>query len=202
MADATFWCFHLWVELVVWVKLWSCGVSSSVVKPDFGPKIRVESGQVGSQDQKRVQSGPIGSGWPLIGFKFRFNPIMYLINPNEPDLNPISYFGSGWAPRVQIRAELGGVGRVHLAALDLISLNFVWSRIFENPQNILASNWCGNFKSNIEKVYKAVCMGYNGASTVFVTINFRGKNERSLWIAPRSKNLAFFHSSQGWLFSQ
>ena len=33
--------------------------------------------------------GPIGSGWPQIGFKFGFNPIMYLINPNGPDLNPI-----------------------------------------------------------------------------------------------------------------
>ena len=27
--------------------------------------------------------------WPQILFKFGFNPIMYLINPNEPDLNPI-----------------------------------------------------------------------------------------------------------------
>ena len=34
--------------------------------------------------------GPIGSGWPQIGFKFKFNPIMYLINPNELDLKPIS----------------------------------------------------------------------------------------------------------------
>ena len=29
-------------------------------------------------------------GWPQIGFKFGFNPIMYLINPNEPNLNLIS----------------------------------------------------------------------------------------------------------------
>ena len=33
--------------------------------------------------------GSIGSGWLKKGFKFEFNPIMYLINPNEPDLNPI-----------------------------------------------------------------------------------------------------------------
>ena len=53
------------------------------VEPNFGPKIRVESGRVGPQGQK---TGPIVSGWPQIGF----NPIMYLINLNEPDLNPIS----------------------------------------------------------------------------------------------------------------
>ena len=64
--------------------------------------------------------GPIGSGWPQIGFKFGFNHIMYLINPNEPD------FWSGWAPRVQSRVELGRaprvqiqaeLGRIHLASL-------------------------------------------------------------------------------------
>jgi hypothetical protein len=67
--------------------------------------------------------GPIGSGWTQKGFKFGFNPIMYLINPNEPD------FGLGWAPRVQIRidsgwapgvqiwAESGWVSWVHLVAL-------------------------------------------------------------------------------------
>ena len=49
------------------------------VEPDFGLKIQVESGRVGLQGQKM---GPIGSGWPQIGFKFRFNPLMYLINPN------------------------------------------------------------------------------------------------------------------------
>jgi hypothetical protein len=57
------------------------------VEPNFGPKIRVEPGWVGPQGQK---TGPIGSGWPQKGFKFGFNPIMYLINPNEPNLNPIS----------------------------------------------------------------------------------------------------------------
>jgi hypothetical protein len=56
------------------------------VEPNFGPKIWVESGRVGLQGQK---PGPIGSGWPQIFFKFGFNPIMYLINPNEPDLNLI-----------------------------------------------------------------------------------------------------------------
>ena len=45
------------------------------VEPDFGPKNRVDSGRVGPQGQK---TGPIGSGWPQIGFKFGFNPIMYL----------------------------------------------------------------------------------------------------------------------------
>ena len=71
------------------------------VEPDFGPKIRVESGQVGPQGKK---TGPIGLGWPKIGFKFGFNPIMYLINLNEPDLNPNlgrvgppgSKFGLSW----------------------------------------------------------------------------------------------------------
>ena len=37
------------------------------VEPDFGSKIRFESGQVGPQDRK---TGPIRSGWPQIGFKF------------------------------------------------------------------------------------------------------------------------------------
>jgi hypothetical protein len=76
-----------------------------LVEPNFGPTIWVELGQVDPQGHK---TGPIGSSWPQIGFKFGFNPIMYLINPNEPDLNPIldrvgppgSKFGlggPGWA---------------------------------------------------------------------------------------------------------
>ena len=72
-----------------------------MVKPDFGPKIRVESGRIGPQGQK---TGPIRSGWLKKGFKFGYNPIMYLINPNESDLNPIlgwvgppgSKFGLSW----------------------------------------------------------------------------------------------------------
>ena len=56
------------------------------VEPNFGPKILVESGLVGPQVKKM---GPIALGWPQIGFKFEFNPIMYLINLNEPDLNLI-----------------------------------------------------------------------------------------------------------------
>ena len=52
----------------------------------FWAYFRVQTGRVGPQDPK---TGPIRSGWPLKGFKFGFNPIMYLINPNEPDLNPI-----------------------------------------------------------------------------------------------------------------
>ena len=56
------------------------------VEPDFEPKIWVELGQFGPQDQK---TGPIRLGWPQIGFKFTFNPIIFLINPIEPNLNPI-----------------------------------------------------------------------------------------------------------------
>ena len=48
------------------------------VEPNFGPKIWVELGQVGPQGRK---TSPIGLGWPQIGFKFGFNPIMYLLNP-------------------------------------------------------------------------------------------------------------------------
>ena len=40
------------------------------VEPDFGPKIRVELGRVCPQGRK---TGPIGSGWYQIGFKFGFN---------------------------------------------------------------------------------------------------------------------------------
>ena len=71
------------------------------VELNFGPKIWVEFSLVGPQDQK---TGPIGSSGPQIGFKFGFNPIMYLINLNEPNLNPIlgrvgppgSKFGLSW----------------------------------------------------------------------------------------------------------
>ena len=73
-----------------------------MIVSNFGPKIRVESGQVSPQGQTM---GPIRSGWPQIGFKFGFNSITYLINPNESDLTP----------RVQIRAESCRVRRVHLA---------------------------------------------------------------------------------------
>ena len=55
-------------------------------EPDFGPKIRIELGRVGPHGQKTC---PIGSSWPQIAFKFGFNAIMYLINPNEPNLSPI-----------------------------------------------------------------------------------------------------------------
>ena len=48
------------------------------VEPNFGPILQVESDQVGPQGQKM---SPIGSGLPQIGFKFGFNPIMYLMNP-------------------------------------------------------------------------------------------------------------------------
>ena len=81
--------------------------------------------KIGPQGKKM---GPIG--WPQIGFKFGFNPIMYLITPNKPNLNlilgqvvpPVSKFGFSWfalgpQARVQIRADSGQVGRVHLAEL-------------------------------------------------------------------------------------
>ena len=66
------------------------------VEPNFGPKIWVESGWVGTQGPRGQKTGPIGFGWPQIGFKFGFNPIMYLINLNEPNLNPI--LGWVWPP--------------------------------------------------------------------------------------------------------
>ena len=75
------------------------------VEPNFGPKIRVESGRVGPQGQK---TGPIGSSWSQKGFKFGFNPIMYLINPNEPDLNPIS--GRVGAPGSKFGLSRVGLG--------------------------------------------------------------------------------------------
>ena len=60
-----------------------------------------------------------------IGFKFRFTPMIYLMNLDESDLKPISgrasrfqiRVESGRASRVQIRAELGQVGQDHLAGL-------------------------------------------------------------------------------------
>ena len=67
------------------------------------------NGRVGPQDPK---TGPIGSGWPQIGFLFGFNPIMYLKNlicfrvgfgPQGPKSGWVksgrpsgSKFGSGW----------------------------------------------------------------------------------------------------------
>ena len=55
-------------------------------------------------DPQGKKIGPIELDWPQIGFQFGFNPIMYLINPNEPNLNPIldrvgppgSKFGLSW----------------------------------------------------------------------------------------------------------
>ena len=37
--------------------------------------------------------GPIGSGWPQIGFKFGFNPIMYLI---KFGLSRVGFVGFIW----------------------------------------------------------------------------------------------------------
>ena len=73
------------------------------VKLNFGPQIWVELDQVAPQGPK---TGPIGSGWPQIGFKFRFNPINLGPNPTQlnPNLDPIldqvgpreSKFGLSW----------------------------------------------------------------------------------------------------------
>ena len=54
------------------------------------------------------KTGTMGLGWPQIGFKFGFNPIMYLINPNEPDLNPIS--GRVGAPGSKFGLSRVGLG--------------------------------------------------------------------------------------------
>ena len=48
------------------------------VEPDFGPKIRVESGQVGPQGQKTC---PIGSGWPQIRVQIWVQPYNVLNKP-------------------------------------------------------------------------------------------------------------------------
>ena len=75
----------------------------------------VESGRVGSHGQKVC---PMGLCWPQIGFKIWFNPIMYLINPNEPDLNPISgqvgspgsKFGLSWVGLVRTTHNMEPLG--------------------------------------------------------------------------------------------
>ena len=67
------------------------------VEPDFRPKIWNKLGRIGPQGKKM---GPIWLGWPQIGFKFRFVPIMFLRNPNEPDLNPILGRVGPWGPNL------------------------------------------------------------------------------------------------------
>ena len=59
------------------------------------------------------KTGPIGLGWPQIGFTFGFNTIMYLITLNEPYMNPISGRVGPPGPRIQIWAESGRVDRDH-----------------------------------------------------------------------------------------
>ena len=70
--------------------------------------------RIGPQGQK---TDPIGSGWPQIGFKLGFNPIMYLINPKEPDLYPIS----GWVGPPGSKLELSRVGLARFIWSVLIS---------------------------------------------------------------------------------
>ena len=75
------------------------------VGPNFAPKILVELSWVGNQGKK---IGPIESGWSQIGCKFGCNPIMYLINLNETNLNPIS----DWVEPPGSKFRLSWVGLV------------------------------------------------------------------------------------------
>ena len=69
--------------------------------------------------------GPIWSGWTQKGFKFGFNPIMYLINPNEPELNP----SLGWVGPPGFKFGLIQVGhpgsKFGLSRVGLVG--FIWS---------------------------------------------------------------------------
>jgi hypothetical protein len=93
------------------------------VQPNFWPNFWVQMGRVGPQDPK---TGPIGSGWPLKGFKFGFNPIMSLINP----ISTRPCFGSGWPSGSKFGSNSGRVGRVHLAALSVLWV----SKIFDETE--------------------------------------------------------------------
>ena len=79
--------------------------------------------RVGFQDPKM---GPIGSGWPQKGFKFGFNPILYLIDRIWTRPNPFL----GRAIRVQNGSEFGSQGQnlgrvcqIHLAAKDSLTFS-------------------------------------------------------------------------------
>jgi hypothetical protein len=94
------------------------------VETNFGPKIWVKSGRIGPQGHKM---GPIRLGWPQIGFKFGFIPIMFLINPNEPNLNSIlgrvwhpgSKFGLSWVGPPGSKFRLSQVRLVGFTRPDL-----------------------------------------------------------------------------------
>ena len=96
------------------------------VQPNFGLNFWVQTGWVGPQDPKM---GQIGSGWPQKGFKFGFNPIMYLkYTWSKPDpirfwveLGPrgpkLGWVGSGWPSGSELGSNSGQVGRVQFVAL-------------------------------------------------------------------------------------
>ena len=66
--------------------------ASGIVRPNptwffrFNPILGPRFKRVGLTPRVK-KPGSIGSGWPQKGLKFGFNPIMYLIHPNEPYLN-------------------------------------------------------------------------------------------------------------------
>ena len=89
------------------------------VEPDFGPKIQVESVGLALRVKNR-------SNWVRLAsnrVQIRVQPYNVLNKPNNhvwvglghQDQN-LGQVRSGWAHRVKIRAQLGQVSRVHLAA--------------------------------------------------------------------------------------
>ena len=83
--------------------------------------------------------GQIWSGWPGKGFKFGFDSIMYLINSNEPNLNPIlGRVGPPWSKFGLSRVGPPG-SKFRLSRVRLVG--------FTRPDLNLQSFRCGNFKS-------------------------------------------------------
>ena len=70
------------------------------------PNLRVQTVQVGPQDPK---TGPIGSDWPQIEFKFGFNPIMLVSQGPK-----LGWVGLGWPSGSKFGSNFGRVGWVHL----------------------------------------------------------------------------------------
>ena len=78
------------------------------LNPLLDPKLGLRWVGLGLRVKKKGQIGlcwpQIGLSWPQIGFKSGFNPILYFINPNEPNFSPIlgpvgppvSKFWLGW----------------------------------------------------------------------------------------------------------
>ena len=83
--------------------------------------------------------GPIQLGWPQIGFKFGFIPIMFLINSIEPNLNPI--LGRVGPPGSKfVLSRVGPPGsKFRLSRVRLVG--FTW------PDLNLQSFRCGYLKS-------------------------------------------------------